>query len=372
MKITRITVYQKDLDLAYPYTLSGGRLKFERIDSTIVRIDTDQGIHGWAEACPWGVTYLPAHGKGIRAVIEEIGPALMGMDPRQSNHIDRALDLALPGHLYGKAGLDIACWDIRAKAAGLPLVDALGGRYEEPTPIASSISTDTPDGMMADIQRYRDMGYYVHSAKVGADVDMDIERIRHMAGNQNPGELIFYDVNRAWLPADAIQVMNATGDLSVMFEQPCETLDQCAAGRAKTTQPVSIDERLESFEDMLRIQRERIGDVVNIKINRVGGLTKAIRMRDFCLQTGIKMLAMDTGGTVLADTVVQHFAQSIPREFRLGTWLCNDLLNDEAEIAPGQGSRNQNGESSAPDLPGIGVEPDVALLGDPVAVYEAL
>lgn len=369
MKITRITVFQKDLDLSNPYSLSGGRLKFERIDSTIVKIDTDEGIHGWGEACPWGVTYLPAHGGGIRAVIEEIGSLLLGLDPRRSNHIDRVMDIALPGHLYGKAALDIACWDIRAKASGQSLADCIGGRYEEPTPIASSISTDTPEGMLAEIDSYRAMGYHVHSAKVGANVDLDIKRVRHLAESEKPGELIFYDVNRAWLPAEAMQVMNATSDLPVTFEQPCETLDQCAAVRARTTQTISIDERLETFEDMLRIQRDRIAEVVNIKLNRVGGLTKAIRLRDFCLNTGIKMLTMDTGGTVLADTVVQHFAQSIPREFRLGTWLCHDLLNSEAEIAPGQGSRNNKGLSEAPTLPGIGVEPALSLLGDPVAMY---
>jgi cis-L-3-hydroxyproline dehydratase len=370
MKITRISVFQKYLDLSHPYFLSGGRLKFERIDTTLVKIETDEGIHGWGEGCPWGVTYLPAHGKGIRAVIDEIGHVLIGLDPRRSNHIDRAMDLALPGHLYAKAALDIACWDIRAKAADLSLVDAMGGRYDEPTPIASSISTDTPAGMLAEIDRYRAIGYHAHSAKVGADVDMDIKRIRHLAESERSGELIFYDVNRAWLPAEAIQVMNATADLPVMFEQPCETLDQCAAVRARTSQVISIDERLETFEDMIRIQGDRIAEVVNVKLNRVGGLTKAIRLRDFCLNTGIKMLTMDTGGTVLADTVVQHFVQSIPREFRLGTWLCHDLLNDEAEIAPGQGSRNVNGVASAPDLPGIGVEPEASLIGDPVAVYE--
>ena len=370
MKITRISVFQKDLNLSRPYSLSGGRLSFKRIDSTFVRIETDENIHGWGEACPWGVTYLPAHGKGIRAVIDEIGHLLIGLDPRRSNHIDRTMDLALPGHLYGKAALDIACWDIRAKAANLSVVDALGGRFDESTPIASSVSTNAPEDMMVEIDRYRAMGYHVHSAKVGADVDMDIKRIRYMAEHQNPGELIFYDVNRAWLPAEAIQVMNATSDLPIMFEQPCETLDQCAVVRTQTTQVISIDERLESFEDMLRIQGQRIGEVVNIKLNRVGGLTKAVKLRDFCLNTGIKMLTMDTGGTVLADTVVQHFAQSIPRESRLGTWLCHDLLDAAAEVAPGQGSRNQSGLTSAPDLIGIGVEPELALLGDPIAVYE--
>ncbi|MEM9140697.1 MAG: mandelate racemase, partial [Pseudomonadota bacterium] len=180
MKITAITVWQRDLPLAEPYYLSGGRLRFDTLDATFVRIDTYQGITGWAEGTPWGETYLPAHGPGIRAGIQTLAPALLGLDPRAMNHVDRALDLALPGHLYAKAPLDIACWDIAAQAAGVPVATLLGGAFPAPVPVASSVSTGTPEEMMALINKYRDRGYRVHSAKVGADVEMDIARIRYM------------------------------------------------------------------------------------------------------------------------------------------------------------------------------------------------
>lgn len=369
MKITRICVYARSVQLSRPYKLSGGRLRFEELDTTFVKIETDTGLAGWAEACPWGHTYLPAHGPGIRAAAELLAPALLGTDPRQLDKVNRVMDLTLPGHLYAKAPFDIACWDLTGQAYGQPVVEVLGGRYEEPTPIASSISTDTPDGMLAEIQLYRDAGYYVHSVKVGgSDTSLDIERIRHLKGNEKPGEFIFYDVNRAWTPAEAITVMNGVSDLSVTFEQPCETLEQCAQVRARTGQPISLDERLETETDLMRIVSQGIGEVVNVKLNRVGGLTKARRLRDMALAGGIKLLTMDTGGTVVADTVVQHFAQSIPREMRLGTWLCQEMLTEDS--APGRGSRNVNGESVAPDLPGIGVAPDENFIGGPVAVYE--
>ena len=116
MKITCITLWHKSLPLAKPYWLSGGRLKFEVLDSTFVRVDTDEDLSGWGEGCPWGNTYLPAHGPGIRAGIETMAPAILGMDPRRTNHINQAMDLTLPGHLYAKAPLDIACWDIAGQA----------------------------------------------------------------------------------------------------------------------------------------------------------------------------------------------------------------------------------------------------------------
>ena len=70
MKIDCICVHQVTLPLRHPYRLSGGRLLFESLDSTFVRIDTDEGVHGWGEGCPWGVTYLPAFGGGVRAGAE--------------------------------------------------------------------------------------------------------------------------------------------------------------------------------------------------------------------------------------------------------------------------------------------------------------
>ena len=62
MKITRIAAWSVALPLSRPYRLSGGRLKFEALDSTFVRVETDDGLAGWGEGCPWGHTYLPAHG----------------------------------------------------------------------------------------------------------------------------------------------------------------------------------------------------------------------------------------------------------------------------------------------------------------------
>jgi L-alanine-DL-glutamate epimerase-like enolase superfamily enzyme len=367
MKITRITVWQLDLPLFKPYYLSGGRLRFDLLDSTFVRIDTDEGIHGWGEGCPWGVTYLPAHGKGIRAGLDELAPHLIGRDPRQLDNINRTLDLALPGHLYVKSALDMACWDILGKSAGMPVCELLGTREPDPVPIASSVSTGSPDEMLDEVKRFRDKGYRVHSCKVGADVHLDIKRINHLAANERAGEIMFYDANRAWLPREAITVMNAVPGITSWFEQPCETLDEIAQVRRQTSHPIGVDEAMHTYNDLVRIHAEGIAELVNIKINRVGGLTKARRLRDFCLATGITMLIMDTGGSVLADTGVAHFAQSIPAPSCLGVWSCQEMVS--VDPAPGQGARNVDGCFTAPTLPGLGVEVEEDRLGDPVASY---
>ena len=368
MKITRLSVYQQNLPLNDPYWLSGGRLKFEVLDATFVKVETDAGIVGWGEGTPWGHTYVPAHGPGIRAGIETMAPVILGQDPRKLEVVERAMDLCLPGHLYAKQPVDLACWDILGKFSDLSIADLLGGKRESGTLAASSVSSGEPDYMMGIVNAYRSKGYVAHSAKVGgSDTSKDIERIQHIESNRLPDDILLYDANRAWTRREASIVMNAVADLGVTFEQPGETLDDIAAIRSVTTSPISVDESLVTLQDATRIAREGIADVFGIKLNRVGGLTKARRMRDIAMAHGIQMFVMATGGSVLADTEAAHLAQSIPDEFIKACWSCQDMLT--LDIAPGSGPRCVDGYITVDDTPGHGVVPDENLLGDPVAVY---
>ncbi|MEL6338016.1 MAG: enolase C-terminal domain-like protein, partial [Pseudomonadota bacterium] len=217
------------------------------------------------------------------------------------------------------------------------------------------------------VEEARERGYLNHSVKIGGDTERDIERIRAIEAARLPGERILYDVNRAWTRAQALSVMTAVEDLGIAVEQPGETLDDIAAIRPLTRLPISVDERLETLQDATRIAREGLAEIFNIKIGRVGGLTKARRMRDIALAHGIDCYVMATGGSVLADTEAAHLAQTIPPEHRLGVWACQDMIT--AEIAGGRGPRNQDGMLTVTDAPGLGVLPDEDALGAPLARY---
>ncbi len=367
MKIKRISVYHVDLPLEHPYWLSGGRLKFEVLDATLVKIDTDAGLSGWGEGTPWGHTYVPAHGPGIRAGIKTMAPFVLGLDPRRVLDVERAMDLALPGHLYAKSPIDMACWDIAGQAANLPIADLMGGGSRTPRAIASSVGAKTVEETRAVIDRYRQRGYIAHSVKIGGDVERDIARIRDVEEIRRPGEIVLYDVNRGWTRQQALRVMHATEDLQVMFEQPCETLDDIAAICGKHAAPVSVDESLVTLQDATRITRDGLAEVFGIKLNRVGGLTKAARMRDVALAHGIDMFVMATGGSVLADCEALHLAATIPDANCRAVWACQDMIT--VDIAGGRGPRNRDGHLHLPEGPGVGVHPNEDALGDPVAVY---
>ena len=339
------------------------------LDATFVKIETDEGITGWGEGTPWGHTYVPAHGPGIRAGIETLAPALMGLDPRELEAVEYAMDKQLPGHLYAKSAIDLACWDIKGQACNMSLTQMLGGDRGGGVRIMSSVSSGTPEEMLAIMQSYRDIGYVGHSVKVGGDVEKDIERIRFLEANRQASERILYDVNRAWSRREAVIVMNAVTDLGVSFEQPCETLDDIARIRPLTSSPISVDETLVTLNDMTRIVHEGIAEIAGIKINRVGGLTKARRLRDMALAHGLQIYVMATGGSVIADSEASALALSIPEEMRLGGWACQDMLT--VDVAPGRGMRSQDGYHYATPEAGLGFAPDEELLGNAVAVYEA-
>ena len=368
MKITRITVYQVDLPLEHPYWLSGGRLKFETLDATFVKLETDEGLVGWGEGTPWGHTYVPAHGPGIRAGIETMAPFIIGLDPRRVLDVERAMDLALPGHLYAKSPIDMACWDIAGQAAGVPIADLMGGGSRTPRPIASSVGAKTVEETREVIARYRARGYIAHSVKIGGDVARDIARIRDVEALKEPGDIMLYDVNRGWTRPQAMAVMSAVEDLNVMVEQPCETLDDIAAVSARHATPVSVDESLVTLQDAARIARDGVAEIFGIKLNRVGGLTKAARMRDIALAHGIDMFVMATGGSVLADTEALHLAATIPDANCHAVWACQDMIT--VDVAGGRGPRNIDGHLHLPEAPGLGVHPDEEALGNPVASYE--
>ena len=360
MKITSITVYQASLPLEHPYWLSGGRLKFEVLDATFVKLETDEGLIGWGEGTPWGHTYVPAHGPGIRAGIETMAPFLLGLNPQKVLEVERAMDLSLPGHLYAKSPIDMACWDIAGQAAGLPIADLMGGGSRTPAPIASSVGAKTVEETREVLARYRDRGYWVHSVKVGGDVDQNIERIQDVETHRPTKERILYDANRGFTRQQALRVMQATEQWKVMFEQPCETLDDIAAIRPLHSAPVSVDECLVTLQDATRVARDGIAEVFGIKLNRVGGLTKASRIRDIALAHGIDIFVMATGGSVLADTEALHLAATIPDDNMLGVWACQDMIT--AEIADGAGPRATKGHLHLPEQPGLGVHPQESTL----------
>src|SRR5262249_15823464 len=181
MKISRILAYRVELPLHEgSYHWSGGK-SMSVFDSTIVAIETDEGLTGHGEVCPLGPFYLPAYAEGARAGIAELGPYLLGEDPREIGRVNRRMDAALQGHPYVKSAIDMACWDILGKATGQPVCVLMGGRFGTDYILYRAISQDAPEAMADRVAGYRADGYRRFQLKVGGDPSIDIARIRAVA-----------------------------------------------------------------------------------------------------------------------------------------------------------------------------------------------
>jgi L-alanine-DL-glutamate epimerase-like enolase superfamily enzyme len=362
MKIARIAAYRVDLPLVEgSYRWSGGK-SVNVFDSTIVRVETDDGVVGHGEVCPLGPFYLPAYAEGVRAGISELGPHLIGEDPTQLGRLNRLMDAALKGHPYVKSGIDIACWDILGQVAGLPVCTLLGGRYGDDFVLYRAISQESPDAMAAKVAGYRREGYRRFQLKVGGDPDTDIARIKAVASLLEPGDKLVADANTGWLMHEAARVVRGVRDVDVYIEQPCLSYEECLAIRRRTDHPFVLDESIDGLDVLLRARADAAMDVVNLKISKLGGLTKTRQARDLCISIGVAMTLEDSWGGDITTAAIAHLAHSTPPEFLFTATDFNSYVTvSTAEGAP----RRINGRMAASTAPGLGVVPRMDALGPP-------
>ena len=371
MKISRIRLYNVNQPKRTGGYSSGSGFKKTRDDtSVIVLIDTDEGLTGAGEICPIGAHYGEAFAEGATAGIPLLAEHLLGEDPLQVERLNYEWDRTLYGKLYIKAPVDTALWDIYGKAVDRPVCELLGGRWETPVPLYRSVlfpDTAPDDALAQPLIDCRGDGYHHFQLKVGVDVDADIRRVEACCDALLPGEVAVADANRRFTFYEALRFTEALKHQPVIIEQPCRTLDECIELRRHCSLPMKLDEVIETTEDFMRATRAGAMDICCIKVGRVGGLTRARRLRNLCVDLGLAVVADDIWGSEIVTAALTHFASSTPTQ----TVMSTTDLTDYVTVKTASGCpRPVNGAISASTAPGLGVEPLMDVLGDPVAVIE--
>jgi L-alanine-DL-glutamate epimerase-like enolase superfamily enzyme len=273
------------------------------------------------------------------------------------------MDAALKGHPYVKSAIDMACWDLLGKAAKLPVCQLLGGRFGDAVELYRAISQDTPARMAASVAKYRGEGYRKFQLKVGGKVEDDVERIRAVRAKLAKGDVLVADANTGWLMHEAARVVRDVADVDVYIEQPCLSFEECLAVRRRTSHPFVLDETIDSLDVLLRAHAAGAMDVVNLKISKVGGLTRARQIRDLCVALGIAMTIEDSWGGDVTTAAIAHLAHSTPVALRFSATDFNSYVTvSTAEGAP----KRKNGKLAASSEPGLGVRPRPKVLGRPL------
>lgn len=360
MRIARVFAHRVELPLVEgSYKWSGGK-SVSVFDSTIVGVETDSGLIGYGEVCPLGPFYLPAYAEGVRAGLRELAPHVIGYDPRELAKLNHRMDAALKGHPYVKSGIDIACWDLLGQSTGLPVCLLLGGRFGEAVRLYRAISQESPEQMAQKVAGYRAEGYTRFQLKVGGDPDVDIERIRAVRALLQPSDRLVADANTGWTQHEAIRVVRAVRKVDVYIEQPCLTYEECLAVRRHTDHPFVLDENVDGLDMLLRAKTDLAMDVVNLKISKLGGLTKTKQVRDLCVSMGIAMTLEDSWGGDVTTAAIAHLAHSTPEELRFTSTDFNSYVTVSTAVgAP----RRDNGFMQAPREPGLGIAPRRDVLG---------
>ena len=319
-----------------------------------MEVDTDDGLRGYGEVCPLGPVYLPAYGPGVRAGIRELGPHLIGMNPLHLTALNQRMDSALKGHRLRQVGLDMACWDCWAKPAGEACVELLGGPTADDFVLYRAISQEDPESMAGKVAGYRSEGYRRFQLKVGGDPDVDIQRIRQVAEQLQTGDKLIADANTGWLMHEAARVVRAVREIDVYIEQPCLTYEECLSIRRRTDHPFVMDESIDGMPELLRGCQDQAMDVVNIKISKFGGLSKAREARDVCVSQGIAMTLEDSWGGDIVTAAIAALAHSTPPDL---LFTATDF-NSYVTVSTASGAPQRcHGRMAASCQPGLGIEP---------------
>ena len=261
--------------------------------------------------------------------------------------------------------IDIALWDLTGKACGLPVYTLLGGRQSTDFPLYHSITCIAPEDMAAIATQAVAGGMRQIQVKLGADAnwEADVARLRLVREAVGPGPVVYGDWNCGSSRLDATRVGRAVRDLDIMLEQPCATLEECAAVRSATGLPMKLDETAHDTASLMKAYELGCMDAVALKLSKFGGISDLRRARDLCLHFGAKMCIEDTWGSDIATAAALHVAASTPPQAILN--VCDLSGYVYPRLDPDAPVR-ANGRIHPPESPGLGIAPDPNVLGEPV------
>lgn len=362
MRITGVSAYAMDLPLLLgTYTMSGGR-SADSYATTVVRLTTDAGITGYGESCTGGSAYLDGFAGAVQAAVRELGPVLLGLDPLETALVDARLDAAMKGQMAAKSAIDVACWDIKGQALQVSIGTLLGGRFQESLPVFDAISLGTPKEMASRALAMRQEGYRNYQLKLGEDPVADSARVRAVVDAVGNWDLITCDANAALPRSQALRLANLLEEFDVFIEQPCKTLGDVANVRAHTNLPVVACEMVTSAEAVVEIAQLRAADAINLKLTRVGGITKAAQVRDLAQVLGLQLLVDSPGGGDLEAAAKLHLASSTDPKSLLAVSMTPVSVHIAGNTLP----LVKEGRVSGLSRPGLGIDVEELMLGRPL------
>ena len=287
MKIKTIKLRRIRNSLITPFKTSYGVTKAR--ESIIVEINDDQGNTGWGECVaftePW---YTEETVNTCWHMLADILIPIL-FKAEKLIHPEELVEIfhLVRKNNMAKAALEGAIWDLYAKRTGISLKQVIGGTRDA-IEAGVAIGMKNHDLMMGEISRLLEQGYKRFKVKImpGDDIEL-IKRIRE----HYPDIPLMADANSAYTLKDIDRLKELDQFNLQMIEQPFAVEDFIghATLQKEIKTPICLDESISSYSDVVLAHQLGSCKIINVKAGRVGGLTEAIRIHDYCVQNGIRL-----------------------------------------------------------------------------------
>ncbi|HYL04569.1 MAG TPA: o-succinylbenzoate synthase [Thermoanaerobaculia bacterium] len=357
-RVESITLREIRLALKEPFRISSGVQSHRRI--LLVRL-AGEGIEGWGE-CVAGEhpNYSPENADTAWLAIREwLAPRLLGQRFAGPGEVWPVLDRNVRGHNMAKAALEMAAWDLAARAAETSLAELLGG-VSRRIPVGVSLGIqESPAELAARAGAALDRGY--RKIKLKIEPGSDVEFVRAVRRALGPDAPLMADANNAYRLEDAAHLA-ALDELDLlMIEQPLawDDLLRHAELQRRLRTPICLDESISSPERAADMIELGAGRIVNIKPGRVGGFRQSLAIHDLCADHGVPVWC---GGMLESGIGRGHNVAlaSLPN-FTLPGDLSPSERYWERDVVEPEWTMDREGWVQVPrDRPGIGVTVDLA------------
>ena len=292
MKIKAIQVGSISLPLVRPFKTALRTV--EAVNDIVVRVIADVGAVGYGEAPPTAVITGDTTGSILCAVRDFIRPALVGMELDDLDAVMAKLDGCMVHNTTPKAAVDMALYDLWAKAQGKPLYQLLGGaRTSFKTDI--TISVNPVDQMVADSLDAVQQGFDILKVKVGKEGLADVERMAAIRAAVGPEVKLRVDANQGWTAEQSVAIIRAMEDKGLnieLVEQPVPAHDLAGlkAVTAAVDTPILADEAVFSCYDAANLIEQKAADLINIKLMKTGGIHNALKICRMAEEHGVECM----------------------------------------------------------------------------------
>ena len=341
------------------------------IEDLVVMIDTECGKTGYGSAPSTPVITGDTHQSMLSIINSVLAPLLLGKSVSNINELCNHLAGAVVANSSAKAALEIALYDLWSQGLGVPLYQALGGeRCELKTDV--TISVDAIDKMLSDCDIALDKGFDVLKIKIGNDLEHDIKRVQAIAAHVGSKAALRLDVNQGWDAKQTVRALRAIeseGIVLELVEQPvkAQDIDGLHYISERVQSKIMADESAFSPKQVVTLLERGAVDIINIKLMKSGGLSRAIRIADIAATYDCPcMIGCMLEGSI-AVSAAAHLAGAKAQQISLID-LDGPALG---QFDPVQGGTKFNGPAiSLNNTPGLGITHINGLIDLPNGVWQ--